>query len=768
MQEQQKNTIRRGDEDIVNQILYKYLPYWPVFMIFIVLALGGAYAYSKWATPTYEAYASLLIKDEKKGADESKMLEELNIFKGKKIVENEIEVLQSHMLMRQVVMNLGLYAPVFEQRKSRNVSAFNYSPVSIRVKSPDSIISVKKVPFDYKASTHEVIINNKAYPTNQWVNSPWGEIIFQTNSRSQDSKILNVPYFFSLVDVNAAEAALLSDLKVTATSKLSTVVDLKIKDVVPERGVKVLNELIKVYLDAEISDRNILASNTTAFVEERLRYVVNQLDSVENAIQRYRTSAGVINISEQGKMYLDNVGQYDKKAQEIAVQLDVLDQLESFVSSKNAITGIVPSSLGVSDPVLNQLLDKLNQSQLEYERLRKNTAENSPTMISLHDQIEKLKPSIMENIRTQRNSLEASRNNLTVNSNRFSSMLSTIPQKERQLVEISRQQTIKNQIYSFLLQKREEAALSSVSAGVGDTRVIDRAYASVIPVSPNMMIVYLAGAVAGFALALLFIVAKENLNKKILFRDEITNHSSVPVIGELIQDSSKSYFVIGDGKKTVIAEQFRSLRNALVYGEDGAEVKKILVTSAVKGEGKAFIANNLAMSLTLTGKKTLLVDLDFDNGNLSRVFHLEDQTGMSDFLATSMAPSSIVYKTTYSDLLYVIPVGKMSDAGTELVVGGKLRDLVKKLETEFEYIVVCAGSLTGDANTQAISHACDKTIFVIRHAVTPKSSLNMLAQNNKLSDLENPAFVFNGVKGRGILGTGHFGFGFGYGYNIKH
>ena len=562
--ESQENKLNKAEDNVLSQIWYKYFPYWPLFLLMLLGCLAAGWVYSKWIPPTYEVSASLLIKDEKKGLDDSKMMESLNLFKGKKIVENEIEVLQSHNLASQVVNSLGLYAPVFEIRKSRPIPAYDYAPIYVRAKDPDSLNTVEKIPFNYNHSAKQLTIGQRTYPLNQWVVTPWGTLMFESNPSYNHAMSGKGNYFFALIDVGSIEAGLLSNLKVSATNKLASVVELSYRDQVPNRGVRILNSLIKAYMDAEVNDRNTLATNTAAFVEERLRYVVNQLDSVESAIQKYRTNAGVINIGEQGKMYLDNVGTYDKRAQEIGVQLEVLDQLEGFVSSRNAITGIVPSSLGVSDPVLTGLLDKLNEAQLSYERLKKTTAENSPMMVSLTDQIEKLKPSILENIRTQRASLEANRNNLNNNSSRFSSMLSTIPQKERQLVEISRQQAIKNQIYSFLLQKREEAALSNISAGVGDARVIDQAYASTGPVSPNRMIIYLAAAMGGLALGFLLVLAKENFTRKILFRNEIEQLSPLPIFAEITQDRSRSPIVIGDGQKSAIAEQFRSLRNGLM------------------------------------------------------------------------------------------------------------------------------------------------------------------------------------------------------------
>ena len=217
-----------------------------------------------------------------------------------------------------------------------------------------------------------------------------------------------------------------------------------------------------------------------------------------------------------------------------------------------------------------------------------------------------------------------------------------------------------------------------------------------------------------------------------------------------------------------MAEQFRSLRNGLMYNEGKNTVKKVLVSSSVKGEGKSFIATNLAISLALTGKKTLLIDLELLRSEISSNLGLAEKPGISEFLVGSVTASSILYKSAQNDKLFIIPSGAGSLGATELIVGGKLNQLLGQMENEFDYIIICANSLMEDANTQAISHMCDRTLFVIRHGVTPKLSLNMLLQNKKLDDLHEPALVFNGVRGRGVFGSRQYGYGFGYGYNISH
>jgi len=764
MQETPDLTQNSAEDDIFKQLLYKYLPYWPLFALLIIGSLVAARLYTKWAIPRYEIDATILIKDEKKGLVESKMLETLNLFEKSKIVENELEILHSHALMKQVVTNLTLYAPVFEERKSRNIPAYAYSPIRIRLKDPDNLKETEKVPFVYDGTTGQVILDNMRVPVNQWVTSKYGEIMFNPNPRGALSS-QKIPLYFSLIDVKKIEYYFLANLKATAASKMSTIINLQLKDDVPARGEDVLNELIALYTKAEVDDKNVMAANTLASVENRLRYVVGQLDSVENAIQQFRTTSGVIDISQQGKLYLENVGQYDKQIEDINLKLAVLEEMEKFILSKNSGASIAPST-GLNDPTLSQLLDKLTEAQLQYDKLKSTTAENSPMLLSIKEQINKLKPAILDNIRNQRVNLEVSRNNLSNNSGKYNSMLSTIPQKEKQLLEISRQQAIKNQIYSFLLQKREEAALSYTSTAT-DTRVIDKAESSVGPVSPNKMIIQLGGLLGGLLMGIAFVNLKDVMNKTILFRKEIESICNIPVVAEIGHDRSKLSIVIADNKKTPIAEQFRTLRNVLAFNENHPGVKKILLSSSISGEGKAFIASNLATSMALAGKKTVLLDLDLERFHVTKIFGLEEKKGIVDYLSNKVINAGeIRYRSADNNKLYIIPAGINSNAAAELLVGGNLEDLIKSLELEFDFIVMCSGPLTEDANALAVSHFSDATIFVIRHNVTPKNNLMMLIHEDKLSSLKNPVVVFNDVRGRGF-GILDYGYGYGYGYNIK-
>jgi len=756
--------IETTETNLLQQLVFRYLPYWPLFVILLICSASIAFLYLKTTIPVYETTATILVKDEKRGLDESKVLESLNLFGIKKIVENEIEVLHSRSIISQVATDVQLYAPVEEKPGIFFLSAYVTSPIIIALEKPESLNEVSRISFRCSADSN-VIINNKTYPMNKWVSSPWGNIRFSGNplyAKTTEKKL----FFFSLVSLKRIVSNLQNSLEISPSGKSSTVINIKLKDAVPQRGEAILNALIDDYNKASIYDKNMLASNTLDFVEKRLHLMVNELDSLETGIQKFRTSNGVVDISQQSMQYLQNVGENDQKLSQMNVQLSVLDQIEKYLESKNDQPGLVPSTFGITDPLLSQMLEKLYDSEIQYEKLKKSTAENNPILESIRNEIIKIKPSILENIKNQRRSIEAGRNNLSRTSTRYDSMLNTLPEKERELVEISRQQSIKNSIYSFLLQKREEAALS-FNAAVADSRVVDKAESSLNPVSPKKIIVLLIAFVIPFPLLAGLLGLKEMFNRRILFRHEIEEYTVIPVIGELVFDRSKKLLVTDETERTLVTEQFRHLRSTMASQLSKVNGKKIMVTSSISGEGKSFVACNLAITFAQAGKKVVLIEADMYKPKISNVFNLSHETGMSNNLLNEKTDDMMMYTTIHhtsvSKNLFVIPAGVVPDNPAELLMNDKIDVLFKNLENAYDIIIIDAVPVNPVSDTFIISKFADITLFVVRHAVTPKINIQMLDEDLLMQRLKNVDIVFNGIKKRGFATSG-YGYTYGYGY----
>ena len=531
----------------------------------------------------------------------------------------------------------------------------------------------------------------------------------------------------------------------------------------PERGEDILNKLLLAYNSLSIEEKKGTATNTLEFIETRLAKVEKELDSIEQTIQSFRTERGVVDLGEQSKQYLENVGSNDRKIADLSMQLAALDEMERNVTSKGNSADVVPATMGIADPVLTELLQKMNNAKVEYGKLMKTTAENNPFAIEVAREIEQIRPLILEKLRNHRINLEAGKKDLTSISGGYNSMLRTIPKKERELMNISREQVIKKSIYNYLLEKREQTALAS-SAANSDSKIVDMAKSSDLPVSPKKSLVYFAVLACSIGIGIGLVSAKEQLNRKILFRFEIESLTIVPVIAEISANKDTESLLNTGSRASVVAEQFRHLRAAYsLFGrQQGINIKKILVTSSIPAEGKTYISTSLATSLALAGNKVVLVDLDIRIPKTSSIMGVVDKPGIAEFLDGSKKPEEIINATMH-EKLFVIGAGNGKDISRELILSGRLSNLLAYLNTHFDYVVMDASPIDPVSDSYIFSEYCDITLFVIRHGRTPKTIVQRLDSNNKFKALKNPFIIFNGIRSRGIL-KGMYGYSYGYGY----
>ncbi|HUQ65643.1 MAG TPA: polysaccharide biosynthesis tyrosine autokinase [Flavitalea sp.] len=767
MNEQQFRTLDQNNDTIAEQLASKYVPYWPVFLIALVFGLGAAYVYLRYTVPIYQAEASIIIKDERKGNEDSKLTESLDLVSSKKNIENEIEILKSRNLMLQVVKEQYLYAPVYIKGRVHNILAYSRSPITVQAASPDSLEENGEIFVTLTNDSQNVVLNNQYnYPLDTFISTPYGKLKFTRNVHyrptSEDTGQQKKQLFFALYNPENVATELIKNLTVEPSNKLSSIIDLSFQDPARGRAENILKNLLRAYGVAEVNNKNKLARNTLSFVEERLKIVANDLDSIERRIQQYKSGKGAVDVSTQGQLFLKNVSENDQKLSDINMQLSVLDQVQMFVSNVNN-AGIVPSALGVGDPSLSQLIDKLYNYELEYEKLKTTVGENNPTLVAIRDQINKIKPSIIQNIASRRNSLIAAKSNLSATNGGYNSILQTVPQKERQLLEISREQVTKGNIYSFLLQKREESELA-YSSSMADHLVVDDAKSIDKPVSPNKLLVLLVAIGGSIVICFLFITVKETFTGKILYRHEVESRTSIPIIGEVAYNKSKT--LVEAGTRSFIAEEFRRLRQSLTFLGIDKSHKKILITSSISGEGKSFIAVNLAVSLSLTGKKVVIVDMDLNNPTVGKILELHQENGITEFLEGTKQMDEIIEKVERYEGLYYISAGNIPENPTELLINGRVEKLLDLLNEQFDLVVVDTSPIVLVTDAYILSPLCNATLYIVRHNYTPKVLIRRMDDNNHVNPINNPAIIFNGVKMKGFF-KNNYGYGYDYVYSQK-
>jgi len=579
--------VQKNNDGLLSQIVFRYLPFWPVFVLVATITLVVSILMLRSQTKIYVASSKVLLKDPQKGGGDSKVLEALNIFSEKKIVENELVVLRSTSLMEEVVRDLDLYTSVYNEGRVQIEGLYGeMSPLYFIAENKDSITSDGKHYFQIDWKNNQVIIDDKKVL--------FGGVLKmgKTNYRLEPNKnynkgLIGKNYFVVFNSIKSTASSIIGSIKAAPISYASTVIDVKMETPIPQKGIDILNKLFEVYNKAGIDDKNLIATKTLNFIEDRLNTVINQLDSVEKNIEQFKSKEGGLELGTQATTFFENVKELDKANSTLDLQLQLLKDVSIYINSKGKKTGTVPSLILLNDETLRVLLNQLYTAEFELDQVNASSGKQSNVVLLAAEKIEKLKGSIRESIGNLQGNLLTQKRINEQNIGMNKRMYTSIPKKERTLIEISRQQAIKNNIYTYLLQKREETALSSASTSA-DLRVLERGSFSG-PISPIASTYYWAGFLIGLIIFILYVQLYEQLNNRIMFRAEIEKKTNVPVIGEIVQSKNNETIAITEGVRTVIAEQFRALRTNLNFMGFNDKDNVLLVTSSISGEGKSFV-----------------------------------------------------------------------------------------------------------------------------------------------------------------------------------
>lgn len=715
--------IIESDSMGLRALLWKYVKNWPWFLFSMGLMLSVAYFYLSVKQPIYRIQASLLVQDENKGNEPSSPLKEADGFASKKVVENEIVILQSFKLMDRVVRKLHLDVNYYREGRFSKKDIYNESPIELIIERavPTLYGEPLKVMF---LSDHAVLLNEQPYPLNQSVETPYGRLRFRT--RQPVSKATK-PLVIEAWKQSWAVYTYLDNLTAEQTSKTSTVVQLALNDAVPARGESVLNQLIDEYNQAAITDKNKVAANTLNFIEDRLSIISRELNDVEKHVENYKSNEGITDLSVQSESFLQTVQQNDALLNQVNVQLAVLNDLNDYISNESADhRGSTPATVGLNDPVLLGLIEKLSQLELQRDQTARTTSEQNPMLETLDSQIKVTKNNIAGNVRTIKAMLLSSQQQYKNKNSEVEAAIRRIPQKERSLLNITRQQTIKNDLYTYLLQKREETAVAFASA-ISDSRTIDAAQSSDLPIKPAPMTIYALFGFLGMLLPIALITGRNVLNNRVTRRIDVEEATQVPILGELVRKRESGSIVITPASRSLIAEQIRTLRVKLQSAPGGTDRDQVvLFTSSISGEGKSFISLNLGLSLAMVDKPTVILDMDLRFPKLHKLFNLHKATGISDYLLGEATLDEVLQPVPGYPNYFVISSGITSTNPSELLSNPRLEQLIQELRERFAYVIIDTPPVGLVSDAQLIAPLADTTFFVVRHDVTLKNHLKMI------------------------------------------
>ncbi|MBP8155781.1 MAG: polysaccharide biosynthesis tyrosine autokinase [Leadbetterella sp.] len=775
------NENQNEDFDL-RSILEKYLIHWKWFVFGAFFCVSFAYVYLRYSTPQYQASTTILVKDENKGG----MLSELSAFSDMGLgnasmsnLDNEIEILKSRTLVERTVKTLKLNVSMINHGNvvSREVYKVNPIVVDFVNLKPDFYTSsfilkfVSLTPETF-AIENEVMPDETKVLTSKKKEFRYGEIISTLNgdliiTKSLDKKNQlkpdNVSIDIRVSPLDGVVGDYLGRVKINPVSKTSSVVVISMTDPITKRAEDFLDNLIQIYNNDAAADKNFISENTSKFISSRLILITQELDGVEQDVESFKKSNNLTDIESEAELFINGSSEYNKKSVENEIQLNVVSSMLDFLK-KSTNADLLPTNIiSVEGGDTSELINTYNKLVLERNRILKSATVANPSVVKLDQQIVSLKSNVLESLGRLQASLNIQKRNLKNQEGLLNAKIGKIPVQERQFRVIARQQKVKEELYLYLLQKREETAIS-LAATEPNARVIDAAKASSSPVSPKKNRVYMAAFLLGLLIPFGILYLKNLLDTKVKNRFDITGKLAIPYLGDIPHSSSPDKLIDATSRSRT-AEALRIVQTNLDFmlnqvAEGSA--KTIFLTSTIPGEGKTFLAVNLAGTIALTGKKVLLLGMDIRDPKLKEYLQLPNSKGLTDYLSSNkVSISDCIFKSKDFENLSILPAGIIPPNPTELLMNKKVGELFDQLKKEYDFIIVDTAPVSIVSDTLMLAKYADTTVYVVRVDFLDKRMLyipKLLYTENKLN---NMAVVLNATHAT----KGH---SYGYDYGAPH
>lgn len=763
---------------------------WKWFVLSLIICMGAAHIYLRYATPIYQSAAKLLIKDDEgssgssfKGGNSIMSATNLGIISNSNGIDNEMEILKSRTLAQQTVYDLKLYVNYRHEGKLKDHVLYGDQEVNIdmdmehlkKLNAPMNLKITREgrnyhvtgsyyVPIDNNSFKPEAVNIDKTFSTlPATIGTRVGVVRFTQNGNYmlRDGESLKA----TMIAPEIAAGKYVGNLNVTKSSKTTTIVDLVLNDEIPQRAIDYLKQLAIVYNRQANEDKNEIAVRTEQFINQRLEKINAELGSTEGQLENYKKRNNMVELKTNATQAVANADQYAQKLSEANTQVALLDELTKYMNEPSNRHQPIPSNVGLTDASATSLINEYNKIALQRNQLLHSASENSPTVTPLTAQLDDLNSSIKRAMTQARAGLRIQRNSIAAQAGKYEGQINNTPEQERMLTQIGRQQEVKSGLYLMLLQKREENSIS-LAATADKGKLID-APVFAGKVTPKNSIIMLIALILGLAIPAGILFLLEFFRYKIEGHNDVAKLTNLPIIADVAIASerakTKADIVVHENKNNLMEEVFRSLRTNLQFLLKEHD-KVIMFTSTTSGEGKTFIASNVAISFALLGKKVVLVGLDVRKPRLAELFEIDDHHhGITNLLVKDEVNWSDVKEqiipSGINDKLDILMAGPVPPNPGELVTRESLDQTMEQLKEHYDYILIDTAPVGLITDTLALGRISNATVYVCRADFTQKASFGLINSLSMEKKLPNMSIVLNGVD----LSMKKYGYYYGYG-----
>lgn len=770
----EKEFMEDESVDII-QVLERYLVNWKWFVLSLVLTVVLAGVYIKISQTTYSTTAKILVEDDKKGnslSGELSILSDLNVFSSGSVLANEIEIIQSRKLLSRVVDTLDLQKTYLNTNLNFGTkSQLMFRKLPFKVNLLDSVYSEdftlfitiseeQKVSFKYSVGDES---------GKETIHTDFGKKIklpFATFTIDKGDTVMSGDFEMIYSSRDEIVTDLVKQLSIDASSnKDATTINISMEGVSPNKNERVIDELIHQYELDKVRDKNEVVEKTSKFINERISVISTELTNVDIRNLNFKEKNNLIDIEADAKASMDKEAQIEQKIIEAGIQVELAKFVNDYLDRNKADYEVLPSNLGFTDPSIAQLTDKYNELVLKREVMIVNSSVKNPLVRDIDSQIKSLRSSLKTSLYNTLKTSQMEMGTLREQQGKYKKQLSQFPTYEKDYKDIQRDQQIKEALYLYLLQKREENEIAG-AANVSNSKIVDYAYTNPIPVAPKKSIILLAAILLGFLIPGGVLYVMGLLDNKVKNAKDI-QAVGLPNLGTIPKNRDKNHVVAKENPLSPISEAFRILRTNLSLmrsSNEGAGGRLIYVTSTVAGEGKTFISINLAHSLSLLKKKVIIVGLDLRAPKVEKYLEIQRGSGVSNYLADNATDwHPFVHRAVVNENYDVLLAGPIPPNPSELLNNNRIKQLFDELRLEYDYVVVDTAPSSVVTDTILINEYADVTIYVTRAGMLDKRMLMIpknLIQEKKLT---NVGIVVNDVD----LTKSEYGYTYTYGYGNK-